>query len=124
MFYQIDGLVNIPPVIFDDEKITIKDKVYYYDKISSITLSNTIFTSPSGIMHIKYEGKEYTHPFNRNRLAKMKNAIQEYETIKKRGTIPKQQNPYDEIKQLKELLDMGAITQEEYDMKKKQLLNL
>lgn len=30
----------------------------------------------------------------------------------------------DEIKQYKELLDIGAITQEEYDIKKKQLLNL
>ena len=30
----------------------------------------------------------------------------------------------DEIKKLKELLDCGAITQEEYDAKKKQLLNL
>lgn len=30
----------------------------------------------------------------------------------------------DQIKQLKELLDMEAITQEEFDLKKKQLLNL
>ena len=30
----------------------------------------------------------------------------------------------DEIRKYKELLDMGAITQEEYDAKKKQLLNL
>lgn len=30
----------------------------------------------------------------------------------------------DEIKKFKDLLDMGAITQEEYDLKKKQLLNL
>ena len=30
----------------------------------------------------------------------------------------------DELKKFKELLDMGAITQEEYDLKKKQLLNL
>ncbi|RIM75354.1 SHOCT domain-containing protein, partial [Staphylococcus xylosus] len=29
-----------------------------------------------------------------------------------------------EIKQLKELLDMDAITQEEFDLKKKELLNL
>jgi hypothetical protein len=34
------------------------------------------------------------------------------------------QNPYEEIKKLKELLDIGAITQKEYDKKKKQLLNL
>lgn len=33
-------------------------------------------------------------------------------------------NPYEEIKQLKELLDMGAITQEEFDAKKKALLGL
>ncbi|WP_321993276.1 PH domain-containing protein [Clostridium butyricum] len=30
----------------------------------------------------------------------------------------------DEIKKFKELLDMGALTQEEFDIKKKQLLNL
>lgn len=33
-------------------------------------------------------------------------------------------NPYSEIKQLKELLDMGIITQEEFNTKKKQLLSL
>lgn len=32
--------------------------------------------------------------------------------------------PYEELKQLKELLDMGALTQEEFDIKKKELLNL
>ncbi len=30
----------------------------------------------------------------------------------------------DELKKYKELLDMGAITPEEYEIKKKQLLNL
>lgn len=33
-------------------------------------------------------------------------------------------NPYDEIKKAKELLDMGIISQEEFDEKKKQLLGL
>ena len=33
-------------------------------------------------------------------------------------------NPYKEVKQLKELLDMGIITQEEFDQKKKDLLDL
>lgn len=33
-------------------------------------------------------------------------------------------SPADEIKKYKELLDMGAITQDEYDAKKKQLLDL
>lgn len=33
-------------------------------------------------------------------------------------------SPADELKKFKELLDMGALTQEEFDIKKKQLLNL
>ena len=33
-------------------------------------------------------------------------------------------SPYDELKQLKELLDMGIVTQEEFDQKKKDLLDL
>lgn len=33
-------------------------------------------------------------------------------------------SPADELKKYKELLDMGAITQSEFDMKKVQLLNL
>ena len=33
-------------------------------------------------------------------------------------------NPYEEVKQLKELFDMGIITQEEFDQKKKDLLDL
>lgn len=38
--------------------------------------------------------------------------------------VIKQVNNADEIKKYKELLDMGAITQEEFDTKKKQLLDL
>lgn len=33
-------------------------------------------------------------------------------------------DPYEEIKKVKELLDMGIITQEEFDDKKKKLLGL
>ena len=36
----------------------------------------------------------------------------------------KTSSPADEVKKLKELLDMGAITQEEFDKKKRELLNL
>ena len=38
--------------------------------------------------------------------------------------IPKKEEPYDELKKLKELLDMNIITQEEFDKKKKELLDL
>ena len=36
----------------------------------------------------------------------------------------KTSSPADEVKKLKELLDMGASTQEEFDKKKRELLNL
>lgn len=38
-------------------------------------------------------------------------------------TIEKEQSYIDEIKELKSLLDSGAITQEEYDKKKNEILN-
>lgn len=40
------------------------------------------------------------------------------------ATVIQQSSPADEIKKYKELLDMGIITQEEFDAKKKQLLGL
>ena len=39
-------------------------------------------------------------------------------------TIIQQKSPAEEVKALKELLDMGALTQEEFDTKKKELLGL
>lgn len=39
-----------------------------------------------------------------------------------RDTIAPPPSKYDEIKKLKELLDIGAITQEEYDLEKKKIL--
>ena len=38
--------------------------------------------------------------------------------------VVQQTSAADELKKFKELLDMGAITQEEFDAKKKQLLGL
>lgn len=36
----------------------------------------------------------------------------------------KEEDPYEQIKKLKELLDMGIISQEEFDTKKKEILKL
>lgn len=50
------------------------------------------------------------------RKAELKNAPQ--------GTVIQQASGADELKKFKELLDMGVITQEEFDAKKKQILGL
>ena len=36
----------------------------------------------------------------------------------------KADDPYEEVKKLKELLDMGIITEEEFDLKKKNILGI
>ncbi len=44
--------------------------------------------------------------------------------IIEKQTEVKQSDPFEEIKKLKELLDLSIISQEEFDIKKKELLNL
>lgn len=56
---------------------------------------------------------------------KVSNASAEDRTVKNETTTSaRATNIPDEIKRYKELLDVGAITQEEYEAKKKQLLGL
>ena len=43
---------------------------------------------------------------------------------KDQGNVVQQVSPAEELKKFKELLDMGIITQEEFDVKKKQILGL
>ena len=50
--------------------------------------------------------------------------LKEYKSAKNCGTVIQQISAADELKKFKELLDMGIISQEEFDAKKKQLLDL
>ena len=55
----------------------------------------------------------------------IKNYIEEYNAnLNKPQIIQNNSSNLDEVKKLKELLDMNAITQEEFDKKKKELLGL
>ena len=44
--------------------------------------------------------------------------------VKSQGQPVRSLDPYEEVKKLKELLDMGIVTEEEFQKKKKELLNL
>ena len=55
-------------------------------------------------------------------LAKLEIILKKEETVSSQETLIK--DPIEEVKKLKELLDMGILTQEEFDKKKKELLNL
>ena len=54
----------------------------------------------------------------------IKSRITYYKNLKLNGGSVKQISPAEELKKYKELLDSDIITQEEFDAKKKQLLNL
>ena len=54
----------------------------------------------------------------------IKKRVSETKNSSSRQPVVEQTSVADEIRKFKELLDMGAITQKEYDLKKKELLNL
>lgn len=61
--------------------------------------------------------------FANNLMSFFNNEIKKIESQSKSSNNSKM-NPYEELIELKKLLDLGIVTQEEFDQKKKQLLNL
>lgn len=57
-------------------------------------------------------------------IQKIVNQYQSEKASQSNATVIQQASAADELKKFKELLDMGVITQEEFDAKKKQLLGL
>ncbi|MCM3316692.1 DUF4429 domain-containing protein [Rummeliibacillus stabekisii] len=65
--------------------------------------------------------------FNKKELAQAKEfveLIESYRQIENTASIQPAASVADELKKFKELLDEGILTQEEFDAKKKQLLNI
>ena len=54
----------------------------------------------------------------------LEKAIKTAKEAEKQPVVQQAVSTADELKKFKELLDMGVITQEEFDAKKKQLLGL
>lgn len=69
--------------------------------------------------------KNKNNQINSN-FEEIKKYIEEFNSNQNRNTtiIQNVKSPAEQVKELKELLDMGAISQEEFDKKKKELLNL
>ena len=75
--------------------------------------------------NIVYFKDPWGHYAQENKNAEyIKSYIEEYNLKNNQPQQIINNSDLDEIKKLKELLDCGAITQEEYDAKKKQVLNL
>jgi len=141
VYHEIEGQLNIEPIIFDDDELIARGHHYPYSEIESLEITSAQIFSPYGILTLRIQGKDIPVPFARSRKAKLELALREFEKLRgsktaKGGQTPTggsqaggaaaapAMDPYEELKKLKELLDLDIITKEEFEAKKKQLLGL
>lgn len=183
MYYQFDSRLNMPAILFDDDRIVVAGKEYDYTELNDIEITKAPFISTYGIMELRMDGRTVPVPFAKGDLHRLRTAVQETKHIITRlknsktadtagedgrgagqgssvcaGKSESKQNddrhsqsdradgtearmnaeaapepaninivkldPYEEMKKLKELLDLDIITQEEFARKKKELLGL
>lgn len=139
MYHEIEGLLGIESMVFDDEELIVGSHHYPYSEIESLKITSAPFFASYGVMTLRTKGKDISIPFYRARKSKLEKALREFEKLRESGEIgggakaPDTQtdkvstatsDPYEELKKLKELLDLNIITQEEFDAKKKKLLDL
>lgn len=133
-----DGVVKIKKGKKDVGRVLSPSSIIAVDLIKPSFLSNV------GCIHIQVIGTG-THGFvdygsnyatNMNAICftkkqldealKFKEELDKFLTTAKAAPIPQptDNNQYDELKQLKQLLDEGIITQEDFDKKKAQILGI
>ena len=134
MYHEIEGQLSIEPIIFDDDELIARGKHYPYEEVESLEITSSQLFSPYGILTLRTQGKDIPIPFARSRKAKLELALRDFKKLQEGGgqdyanviqdRPPAAMDPYEELKKLKELLDLDIITKEEFDAKKKQLLDL
>lgn len=137
MYHEIEGNLSIEPIIFDDDELIARGQHYPYSEIESLEITSAPLFSSYGILTLRTQGRDHAIPFYRSKKGKLELALKEYNKLRERGntgqngtaqtgltagTAPA--DPYEELKKLKELLDLGIVTEEEFNIKKKQLLDL
>ena len=136
MYHEIEGQHNMPTIVFDEDRLTVGKDTYPYTDLDKIEVLGTPIFATYGILKLTTGGREVSIPYPRSRTQKMKRALREYDRLRERGELPVRSeappgpypgtaaDPYEEVKKLKELLDLSIITEEEFQKKKKDLLGL
>lgn len=138
MYHEIEGNLGIESIIFDDDELIARGKHYPYSEIESLEITSAPLFSSYGILTLRTQGKDHAIPFYRSRKNKLELALRDFNKLREGGAAGQAaapQNvqsagpaaaldPYEELKKLKELLDLGIVTEEEFNTKKKQLLDL
>lgn len=85
---------------------------------ANLIVSQQIRVTANGEAHtfVVYHGKEW--------VQKIKEAITNYNDVEPAAPAPKANNYIEELRQLKQLVDMGVITEEEFNIKKRMILGL
>ncbi len=132
MYHEIEGQLSIEPIIFDDDELIARGQHYPYDEIESLEITSAQLFSPYGILTLRTHGRDIPVPFVRSKKAKLELALRDFKKLREGGEqapesavhAPAAMDPYEELKKLKELLDLGIVTKEEFEAKKKKLLDL
>lgn len=120
----------------DENEMIIHKKSYWrgkdrgkkhirYDKITSVDFDSGKFMSLPAVQ-VYLTSVEYSFRSNDNRLESFYNIIREkidiaHAKLEHQGSS---YSPLDELKKLAELKEMGVVTEEEFELKKNELLNL
>ena len=85
---------------------------------ANLLVSQQILVTANGKNHkfVVYHGKEW--------VQKIKDAIEKCDELEAMISDPRENNYIHELRQLKQLLDMGVITEEEFNIKKRMILGL
>ena len=52
MYYQFDSRMNLPAILFDDDRIVVAGKEYDYTQLNDIEITKAPFISTSAISRI------------------------------------------------------------------------
>lgn len=136
MEYEIEGTLKLPKLVFDDESLTViqhsKETKYSYQNMDQIKIAYKQLFADFGALEFLYNGKPITISYNKRYTKKLETIIPKIQKQKNETSstevhttsVSMPEDPVAYLKKCKEMLDLGLITQDEYESKKKQLLNL
>ena len=85
MYHEIEGQLNIEPIIFDDDELIARGQHYPYAEIESLEITSAQLFSPYGILTMRTGGRDIPIPFVRSKKSKLELALREFEKLRERG---------------------------------------
>lgn len=129
MEYEIEGTLKLPRLIFDEEKLTViekgKERVYWYSYIEQIQIVYKQWFSDFGAIEMRYQGKMITIMYNKLYTKKVEKALKMVKRPLQSSptSISMPSDPIAYLQKCKEMLELGLITEDDYNQKKQEVLS-